>query len=97
MLHIYMHCKNKLVLLVEEAARMGEEAERALEETLGRRERQALAKIAQAEQEALEEVRVRAVELSVAAARALISQGLGEGHARELVDEAIREAPSKLH
>lgn len=80
----------------EEAARMGEEAERALEETLGRRERQALAKIAQAEQEALEEVRARAVELSVAAARALISQGLGEGRADELVDEAIREAPSKL-
>ena len=76
---------------------MGEEAERALEEALGRRERQALAKIAQAEQEALEEVRARTVELSVAASRALITQGLGEGRADELVEEAIREAPSKLH
>ena len=34
----------------EEAARIAEEAERALEEALGRREQQALAKIAQAEQ-----------------------------------------------
>ncbi len=81
----------------EEAARMGAEAERALGDALRRREQQALAKIAQAEQEALAEVRAYAVRLSAAAARTLIERHLDEPRADALVAESVEILPRHLH
>ncbi len=81
----------------EEAARIAGEAERALEEALRRREQQALAKIAQAEQEALAEVRAHAVRVSAAAARTLIERHLDKPRADALVAESVESLPRRLH
>ena len=81
----------------EEAARIAGEAERALEDALRRREQQALAKIAQAEQEAVAEVRAHAVRLSAAAARTLIERHLDKPRADALVAESVESLPRHLH
>ena len=81
----------------DEAARIAGEAARALEEALKRREQQALAKIAQAEQEALGEVRAHAVRLSAAAARTLIERHLDKPRADVLVAESVESLPRHLH
>ncbi|MDE0408910.1 MAG: F0F1 ATP synthase subunit B [Alphaproteobacteria bacterium] len=81
----------------EEAARMGREAAGALEDALKRREQQALAKIAQAEQEALADVRAHAVRLSAAAARALIERHLDKPRADALVAESVESLPRHLN
>ncbi len=81
----------------EEAARIAGEAERALEDALRRREQQALAKIAQVEQEAVAEVRAHAVRLSAAAARTLIERHLDKPRADALVAESVESLPRHLH
>lgn len=81
----------------EEAERMGREAALALEEALKRREQQALAKIAQAEQEALADVRAHAVRLSAAAARTLIERHMDKPRADRLVAESVESLPRHLH
>ncbi len=81
----------------EEAARIAGEAGRALEDALRRREQQALAKIAQAEQEALADVRAHAVRLSAAAARTLIERHLDKPRADALVAESVESLPRHLH
>ncbi len=81
----------------EEAARMAEEAESALADALRRREQQALAKIAQAEQEALGEVRAHAIRLSAAAARTLIERHMDKPRADALVAESVESLPRHLH
>ena len=81
----------------EEAARMADEAERALGDALRRREQQAIAKIAQAEQEALGEVRAHAVRLSAAAARTLIGRHLDKPRADALVSQSVESLPRHLH
>ena len=81
----------------EEAARMAEEAAGALEDALRRREQQALAKIAQAEQEALADVRAHAVRLSAAAARTLIERHLDKPRADALVAESVESLPRHLN
>ena len=75
---------------------MADEAAGALEEALRRREQQALAKIAQAEQEALAEVRAHAVRLSAAAARTLIERHLDKPRADALVAESVESLPRRL-
>ncbi|MCY4319650.1 MAG: F0F1 ATP synthase subunit B [Alphaproteobacteria bacterium] len=81
----------------EEASRIAEEAERTLEDALRRREQQALAKIAQAEQEALAEVRANAVRLSAVAARTLIERHLDKPRAEALVIQSVESLPHHLH
>ena len=81
----------------EEAERMGREAAGALEDALKRREQQALAKIAQAEQEALADVRAHAVRLSAAAARTLIERHLDKPRADALVAESVESLPRHLN
>ena len=81
----------------EQAARIAQEGERALEDALGRREQQALGKIAQAEQEALGEVRAHAVRVSAAAARTLIERHLDKPRADALVAESVESLPQHLH
>ncbi|MEE9209639.1 MAG: F0F1 ATP synthase subunit B [Kiloniellales bacterium] len=80
-----------------EAKRLREWAERDLGAALKRREQAALEKIAQAETQALQEVRDRAIEVALAATARLISENLGKERSERLIDESIRELSGKLH
>lgn len=81
----------------ESAERHREEAKQALERTLARRREQALGKIAQAEADAVREVRSLAVDIAMAATRQVISERLSDDRANALVDESIQQIPQKLH
>jgi len=74
-----------------------EQASLSLAELVRRREQQALARIQQAQDEAIGEVRNRAVEIAIAAARSLIVDRLTADQAAALVDSAIQGLPSRLH
>jgi F-type H+-transporting ATPase subunit b len=78
------------------AERMAVEAEASLATAMKRREQLAIEKIAQAEAEALQEVRTAAVDIAVAAAGRLIGERLGAERSGALIDAAIREVPAKL-
>lgn len=80
-----------------ESQRMREQAQADLEQALERRKQQALEKIAQAEAEALSEVRNQAVDLALAASARLLAENLDEAGAARLVDEAIKDVSDKLH
>ena len=80
-----------------EAERHADEAKRALEETMRRREQAALQRIAQAETDALREVRETAASLAVEAATRLIRENLDEARADEMIERSIRELGEKLH
>ena len=81
----------------KEAALFGERARQDLEAQLKRRQEQAMEKIAQAEAGALQEVRHQAVDLAIAATARLLQDRIDDSKAGALVDEAIRELPSKLN
>ncbi len=72
-------------------------AEAELGESLKRQERQALDRIAQAEAAAVAEVRARAVDLAIAAARKLLAENLDAARKAALVDQAIAELPRRMH
>ena len=80
-----------------EAKRLRERAERDLETALQRREQAALDKIAQAEAQALQEVRDQAIEVALVATAKLISENLGPDRSGEMIDRAIRNLSGKLH
>lgn len=80
-----------------EAKRLREWAERDLGAALKRREQAAMEKIAQAETQALQEVRDQAIEVALAATAQLISENLGKERSERLIDESIRELSGKLH
>jgi F-type H+-transporting ATPase subunit b len=80
-----------------EAARLAEQAETDLAAALERRTRMAEDKIAQAEAQAVAEVRDLAVDMAVKAARQLITENLDQTKAAGLVDEAIADLGKKLH
>lgn len=80
-----------------EAERMREQAQADLGQSLKRREQLAVEKIAQAEAEAVKQVRNQAVELAVAATARLLAENMDEERVGHLVDEAIKELPDKLH
>jgi F-type H+-transporting ATPase subunit b len=81
----------------DEAARVKAEAAETLEATLARREKMALDKIAQAEAQALKEVRNEAIDIAVAAAERVLAKAVDDQRQAALVDQAIGELPSKLH
>lgn len=81
----------------EEARLIGRQATQDLEAALARREKAALDKIAQAEADALAEVRGEAVDLAVAAAARLLDERLDEARRAALVDRSIGELSRKLH
>lgn len=81
----------------EQAERHRAQAQEALERTLARRREQALDKIAQAEADAIREVRSLAVDIAMSATRQVIAERLSEESANALVDESIRQIPQKLH
>ncbi len=80
-----------------EAKRLRERAEQDLEAALERREQAALDKIAQAEAQALQEVRDRAIEVALAATAKLIADNLDPERSGAMIDRAIRELSGKLH
>ncbi len=80
----------------EEAKRLTAEAEAVLETTLARREALARDRIAQAEARAIEEVKDEAVEVALAATRALIEERLDPARGEALIDAAVKELPDKL-
>ena len=80
-----------------EAERLRESAEADLEASLKRREALALAKIEQAEQNALSEVRDQAVDVAIAAAAKLIAEQVDDKKAEELTSSAIRDVAQRLN
>ena len=79
------------------AGRQIKEAAEKLEQNLARREKASLEKIAQAEAQALAEVRREAVDVATAAAAKLIQSQLDGAKGSALVDQAIAEVGKKLH
>jgi F-type H+-transporting ATPase subunit b len=80
-----------------EAKRMHEQAEKDIQAQLARRERQTKDRIQQAEQQAIQEVRDRAVDIATAATAQLLKDNLSEKKASELVDSTIQELPKRLN
>jgi F-type H+-transporting ATPase subunit b len=86
-----------LVQAREEVKRMQARAAQNLETVVALREQQAKDRIAQAEASATKEVRDTAVDVALAATRALLREQVGVGKAETLVDQAIAELPRRLH
>jgi F-type H+-transporting ATPase subunit b len=80
-----------------EAERIAVQSAKDLDDLLKRREQQALDRIAQAETEALREVRNTAVDIAIAATRTLIADSLSAEASTALVDQAIQDLPNRLH
>lgn len=72
-------------------------AENALEATLRRQEQAALDKIRQAEATAVQEIRDRAVAVSLAATVKLLEEKLSGEAGDALIDDAIKSLPNRLH
>ena len=79
-----------------EAERLRRDAEETIRQTLERRERQALDKIAQAEAQAIADVRNEAVDVAIAAARRLLADSMDEQRSRAITDKAIAEVERGL-
>ena len=80
----------------EEAFRMTAEAKTSLEALIARRTKAVEDKIAQAESQAIAEVRSRSADVAVEAARVLLTKQMsGKGNA--LVDQAIKDVGAKLN
>ena len=80
----------------EEAFRMTGEAKASLEALVARRTKAVEDKIAQAESQAVAEVRARAADVAVEAARVLLTKQMAsKGDA--LVDQAIKDVSAKLN
>ncbi|HEY9547977.1 MAG TPA: F0F1 ATP synthase subunit B [Kiloniellaceae bacterium] len=68
-----------------------------LTQTLARREKAAIEKIAQAEAQAVQEVRAQAVDMAIAATARLLSESVDPTRDQGLVDQAIKDLGRKLH
>lgn len=80
----------------EEAERLTAEAQAALEDMVARRTRAVEEKIAQAEAQALAEVRARSTDIAVEAARILLAGKVKEDGSA-LVDQSIKEVAARLN
>jgi F-type H+-transporting ATPase subunit b len=80
----------------EESQRLRAKAETELAAALKRREQQALDRIAQAEAQALADVRNLAADLAMAATRKILIDKLDPAKAEALVSDAIAELPRRL-
>jgi F-type H+-transporting ATPase subunit b len=80
-----------------EARFYAEESHRVLDEFLQRRVKLAEEKIARAEEQAIQDVRSKSVDVAVAAAEMLIARELKGKSAEDLVDKSIRDVSAKLN
>ena len=81
----------------EEAERIRRETTANLEAAFVRREKMAMDKIAQAEAQAVTDVRNQTVDIAMAAAAKLLKDGIDSGKGDDLIDSAIKELDRKLH
>jgi F-type H+-transporting ATPase subunit b len=81
----------------EEAERVAAEAKARMEEFVARRSQMAQTKIAQAESQAVADVRAAAAEAAVAAAEKILSQSAKGEVADRLVADGIRDVKAKLN
>ncbi|MDF1722031.1 MAG: ATP F0F1 synthase subunit B [Minwuia sp.] len=81
----------------EEAERVGVKAKAELEASLERRRLQAEQKIAQAEQQAMDEVRARAVNIAIAAATSILKDDMQGEKGTALIDRSIEDLGKHLH
>jgi F-type H+-transporting ATPase subunit b len=79
-----------------EAAELATEAQKRVEEFVARRTKMAESKIAQAETQALADVRAAAVETAVRAAEKVLTETVKGKTADELIDKAIKDVKSRL-
>jgi F-type H+-transporting ATPase subunit b len=80
-----------------EAERHAKHAAEALEVTLRRRRDLAVERIAQAEKDAVRQVRAAATDLALKATRKLLTDKIDEGKQAELIDGAIGDVKERLH
>lgn len=80
-----------------EAERRASQAQRDLEAAMERRAQMALQRIAQAEADALREVRAAAASLAVQATARLLRENMSPERAEAMVQESIRQVQQKLH
>ena len=80
-----------------ETDRFTAEARTQMQAQIERRARQAQERIAQAEANAMAEIRALAADAAVAAAQKLIAARLGEQKAASLISQSINELPAKLN
>ncbi len=86
-----------IALARREADVYAEELRKALTESLQRRLKMAEEKIARAEEQAIKDIRSKAVDAAVAAAQVLIARELKDKSAESLVDKSIRDVSAKLN
>jgi F-type H+-transporting ATPase subunit b len=80
----------------EEAFRLTADAKASLEAMVARREKSVTDKIAQAEAQAVAEVRARSADLAVEAARVLLEKQVAT-NGNALVDQAIKDVAARLN
>jgi|SRR5437016_3043554 len=80
-----------------ETERFTAEARAQMQQQIERRARQAHERIAQAEANAMAEIRALAADAAVAAAQKLIAARLGEQKAASLINQSINELPARLN
>ena len=80
-----------------EAERLAAEAESKLEEFVARRTKMAESKIAQAESQAIADVRSAAAEAAVAAAEMILTRTVKDKVADDLIAKGVAEVKSKLN
>lgn len=81
----------------EDAVALKDKLTTELEATLERKEKQAIERISQAENEAREEFRTITADLAIAATRQVLSEQIELSKADELIDQAIAELPDRLN
>lgn len=80
-----------------QAQRIERDAEEAMLAAIARRREQAMDKIAQAEAEALREVRAQAVDIAMEATRRVLAEDLSGPQGSAAIDQAIAELPQRLN
>jgi F-type H+-transporting ATPase subunit b len=80
----------------EEAFRLTAEAGQALETLIARRTKAVEDKIAQAEQQAVAEVRARSADLAIEAARVILEKQMGQ-KGGELIERSIKDVADRLN
>jgi F-type H+-transporting ATPase subunit b len=80
-----------------DAERMKEEAKKTLNDMVERRAKAAENKIAQAEAQAIADVRAAASNVAIAAAQDVLSARMGEGLGAKLIDKSIADVKSQLN
>ena len=80
-----------------QAKRIEHDSEAILHSTIARRREQALEKIAQAEAEALREVRSKAVDIAMEATRKVLAEDMAGASGQAAIDAAIAELPQRLN